>query len=463
MIAVPLTYHTNSLYLLECIAHLDWPVMLDSSKGFTGHHVDILAANPTKRIHFDGCSFTVSSDHQTQHFETNDFELIRSIIHSSIESNQAEHQPCYGPGWLGAVAYDFLQLVNQSAQSGMSHSNKDALMLGFYPWIIVVDHKAEKTALVALPGCEGELNEIKSLLSAEHNHSPFGSTKHSNQAFHLTSTFKPDTTPNEYNAAFQQVQSYILAGDCYQINLTQRFSATYEGPPLKAYFALRGQHSTPMACFFNYGSGILCSLSPERFLRIQERVISTQPIKGTIKRGNNEQSDALLKRQLFRSEKDRAENVMIVDLLRNDLGKISKTGSVTTSKLFDIESFPNVHHMVSTISAELLDDVNCFDAFLACFPGGSITGAPKIRAMQIISELESQPRDLYCGAFIYMPVTGYFDSSILIRSLVFKEGQVRCWGGGGVVADSVQNLEYEESITKISQLMAILEKTIKSE
>lgn len=463
MIAIPLTYHADSLQLLERISKLDWPVMLDSSKGFSGHQIDILAANPLKRIHFDGNIFTITCETPAQNLKTNNFTEVREFIDLTLKSYQTVPTSKYGPGWLGAVAYDFLQLAEQTNIKGTKNPEKDAFMLGFYPWIVVVDHSLEKTVLLGLKGQETQLHTLEKLLSGQTRASNPDTNGNRSKAFHLTNSFKPDTSSEEYNQAFQEVQRYILAGDCYQINLTQRFSATYEGQPAQAYIALRRQHGAPMACYFDYGSGVLCSLSPERFLKVEDRAISTQPIKGTIGRGSDEESDNNLKQQLFLSGKDRAENVMIVDLLRNDLGKISKTGSVRTSKLFDIETFPNVHHMVSTIAAELRDDITCFDAFLACFPGGSITGAPKIRAMEIIEELESHARDLYCGAFIYMPVTGYFDSNILIRSLVLKEGSIWCWGGGGVVADSLQDLEYQESITKISQLMSILDRTFETD
>lgn len=203
--------------------------------------------------------------------------------------------------------------------------------------------------------------------------------------------------------------------------------------------------------------GAIISLSPERFLRISAGQVETRPIKGTRPRHIDPEQDQAQADALLASRKDRAENLMIVDLLRNDLGRSCRVGSVRVPELFALESYPNVHHLVSAVTGELAADKDALDLIAGSFPGGSITGAPKIRAMQIIDELEPTRRALYCGSLLYLDVRGEMDSSIAIRSLLAKDGQINCWGGGGIVADSNGQAEYQESITKVKVLLATLE------
>ncbi|MBX9714946.1 MAG: anthranilate synthase component I family protein, partial [Pseudomonadaceae bacterium] len=190
---------------------------------------------------------------------------------------------------------------------------------------------------------------------------------------------------------------------------------------------------------------------------LHQGAVETRPIKGTRPRHSEPGADAAMADELLASAKDRAENLMIVDLLRNDLGRSCRTGSVRVPELFALESYPNVHHLVSSVTGELAADKDALDLIAGSFPGGSITGAPKIRAMQIIDELEPSRRGLYCGSLLYLDVRGEMDSSIAIRSLLVKDGQISCWGGGGIVADSQWQAEYQESITKVKVLLDTLE------
>jgi para-aminobenzoate synthetase component 1 len=192
-------------------------------------------------------------------------------------------------------------------------------------------------------------------------------------------------------------------------------------------------------------------------MRISQGQVETRPIKGTRPRASDPSLDAAQAAALLDSLKDRAENLMIVDLLRNDLGRSCRIGSVKVPELFALESYPNVHHLVSAVTGELAADKDALDLIAGSFPGGSITGAPKSRAMQIIDELEPTRRALYCGSLLYLDVRGEMDSSIAIRSLLAKDGQISCWGGGGIVADSDWQAEYQESITKVKVLLQTLE------
>jgi para-aminobenzoate synthetase component 1 len=274
----------------------------------------------------------------------------------------------------------------------------------------------------------------------------------------LDSQFQSNLNQASYQQALNQIHQYIAAGDCYQVNFTQRFQARYSGEPLKAYKALRSACPTPFAAYIALpDNGAILSLSPERFLQVSQGKVETRPIKGTRRRGLSSDEDSMLAEELLHSPKDRAENLMIVDLLRNDLGRSCATGSVKVPELFALETYPNVHHLVSSVTGQLSPGKDPLDLLCGSFPGGSITGAPKIRAMQIIEELEPTRRSIYCGSILYLDVRGEMDSSIAIRSLLLKDGIVSCWGGGGIVADSDWQAEYRESITKVKVLLDTLE------
>ena len=220
------------------------------------------------------------------------------------------------------------------------------------------------------------------------------------------------------------------------------------------YSALNPSYS----CYFEGRDCELVSVSPERFISIDANGrLEAKPIKGTIKRSTDPVQDQLYIDELKNSAKNQAENLMIVDLLRNDLSMSAQPNSVKVEKLFELETHPNVHHLVSTISAQLKSDLTPAEAIANAFPGGSITGAPKKRAMEIIDELEAQPRSLYCGSFGYYSDTGNVDFNILIRSVEFRNGEMTCWGGGGITVDSDCEEEYEESLTKVRKIMDVVE------
>lgn len=268
-------------------------------------------------------------------------------------------------------------------------------------------------------------------------------------------TFKPDWKRSQYQRAFDKVIHYVHAGDCYQVNLAQRFRAPFAGDPLSAFLQVSEALNPAYAAYIDNGSQQVLSFSPELFVSILGKSIQSDPIKGTRPRGTDPQMDFSLKQALQNSEKDRAENLMIVDLLRNDLGKHAVTGSVKVPELFRLETHPNVHHLVSTIRAQLKDDADPESVLQACLPGGSITGAPKIRAMEIIQELESAERDAYCGS-IFLNWKEQLVSNITIRTAMISQGEIALWGGGGIVADSNADEEYRESLVKIDHIVRAL-------
>ena len=270
----------------------------------------------------------------------------------------------------------------------------------------------------------------------------------------LTSSFsKPD-----YLEAVRRVKDYIAAGDVYQVNISQRFSVPTEIDPWDLYLLLRERNPAPYAAYINAGDFQVISSSPECFLTLDpiSRRVVTKPIKGTRPRSADPIEDHRLARELELSEKDRAENIMIVDLERNDLGRVCEFGSVSVSELAAVESYPTVHHLVSTVAGRLRDDCDAVDLLTATFPGGSITGAPKIRAMQIIAELEPVRRGVYTGAIGCLGFDGSVNLNIAIRTAVVKDGMCHFHVGGGIVADSDPEAEYQETLDKGRAFLEVL-------
>jgi len=274
---------------------------------------------------------------------------------------------------------------------------------------------------------------------------------------------QPIWKTSDYEHAFYKVQDYLTAGDCYQINLTQCWQGELSNQQLVDYLPnLHQSTNAPFAGYLGLNNFELLSCSPELFFTFAnnaqgENCIITKPIKGTRPRGQNVAADQANKKELARSEKDIAENVMIVDLLRNDLGKYAKTGTVKVPKLFDIESFSNVHHMVSTITATLKDDISPWTVLLESLPAGSITGTPKKRAVEIINELEAKPRGAYCGTMGYLNFDGTGQWNVLIRTLQASDSNVSLWAGGGITIASDCDAEYQECFDKVGNLLKILQ------
>lgn len=274
---------------------------------------------------------------------------------------------------------------------------------------------------------------------------------------HVLSNF----SRSEYLDAVARVVEYIHAGDIFQANLSQRLSTRATGHPLQTYLKLRETNPAPFSGYFAYQHWAVLSSSPERFLRLDDsNSLSTRPIKGTRRRRQTPEADLFTRDELRESAKDQAENVMIVDLLRNDLSRVCQPGSVRVPQLCTVEAYETVSHLVSEVRGELRPDCDFWDALAAAFPGGSITGAPKIRAMEIIAELERVPRRAYCGSLLYHSLTGAADSNILIRTLTQQHGWLHFPAGGGIVADSLPQAEYEETLHKAAGMLRAVNATL---
>lgn len=351
-------------------------------------------------------------------------------------------------GLIGYWSYDLgyqLESVGQRARRTVALPDS---RVGLYDWALIQDHERGEAWLVATPERRRQILEWLNVAPAAE-----GDCR-------LSGAFAAELDPEAYMARFAAVQHYIRAGDCYQVNLAQRFSAPYRGDLWHAYRRLRQATPTPFSAFMAWpsanGEQAVLSLSPERFLECRHGHVETRPIKGTRPRGDTPAADARLAAELEGSLKDRAENVMIVDLLRNDLSRRCQPGTVRVPQLCGLESYVNVHHLVSVVTGTLAPGRTPLELLAAAFPGGSITGAPKVRAMQIIDELEPSRRSVYCGSLGYVDIRGHMDTSIAIRTAVADDGHLHLWGGGGLVADSDGEAEYQETWDKIRHLMSAL-------
>ena len=357
-------------------------------------------------------------------------------------------------GALGYFSYDLGRRFEKLPSVAQQDISIPDMAIGIYTQAIIFDRKSDKCYLVCP---ENKRADITQYLQDKLRESAF-SKKQAVEQFKLTNAWQSNLSKHQYGEKFKQVQDYLLSGDCYQINLAQRFSAKYQGDEFLAYQALRTSNNAPFSAFMRFNDAAILSISPERFLSVKNNRVQSKPIKGTKARDNNPIIDQKNAETLQHSIKDRAENVMIVDLLRNDISKVCLAGSVVVPELFAIESFPAVHHLVSTVEGELAHEYSNTDLLTAAFPGGSITGAPKIRAMEIIEELEPHRRSIYCGSIGYISACGSMDTSITIRTLVCQKNVIHCWAGGGLVADSTLESEYQETYDKVKKILPVLSK-----
>ncbi|HHQ4569819.1 TPA: aminodeoxychorismate synthase component I [Aeromonas veronii] len=355
----------------------------------------------------------------------------------------ATHLPFIG-GALGLFGYDLGRHFERLPVQAAADIAVPDMAVGIYDWALLRNVATGDWRLVHWGDEAGLAKRLAWLEQQQTKPAP---------AFALQGSWQSNMSRAEYGEKFARIQAYLAAGDCYQINLTQRFSAPYQGDEWQAYCLLATANKAPFSAFIRLPESALLSLSPERFLLLDGRHIETKPIKGTRPRHPDPATDRQVARELAQADKDRSENLMIVDLLRNDIGRVSRPGSVSVPHLFAVESFPAVHHLVSTIHGELDARWQGVDLLRACFPGGSITGAPKIRAMEIIEELEPQRRNAYCGSIGYLSQHGRMDTSICIRTLIAEAGRLHCWAGGGIIADSDADSEYQETYDKVARIL----------
>lgn len=443
--------------LFAQFAHQPFAIWLDSG---TSDHVD---AN-TDIMVFCPELTVITQEDETQIAESaanksitskSDPLLILDQLHKAIFSNDCYSQSeVFTGGILGYFAYDLGRRFERLPSKAERDINLPEMAVGLYLSAILYCRKAKQYTFVSLAS-NAEALCLKLELELELENKLNSSHKKTDK-FSLKTPWQSNMAKPAYAEKFAKVQEYLLSGDCYQINLAQRFSAEYEGDEFDAYLKLRKANNAPFSSFIRLPQGAVLSISPERFLQVKNTQVQTKPIKGTRPRSSDKTQDEQNAKALQQATKDRAENLMIVDLLRNDLSKSCDAGSVKVPKLFAIESFPAVHHLVSTVTGQLSKDKSSYHLLRDAFPGGSITGAPKIRAMEIIEELEPQRRSVYCGSIGYISANGNMDTSITIRTLVCEGNQVYCWAGGGLVADSECDSEYQETFDKVAKILPVL-------
>lgn len=423
---IALTYQ-DSATIFQKLAKLPNRVWLDSHQS-PGQRWDILSAAPVTILE------NPSAHSVEQHVEN---------LSEEYDLDALKHLPFTG----GAIGYFNYEHRHPHFGLAASSENQTSSRWGIFDWAILVDHSKQSCLAVFLPNySQTAIDQRLHLLKALPPPAiPF-----------YVGDFKAELSREHYAEAFMRIQDYIQAGDCYQINFAQRFIATFDGDSSNAYLALRQALPSPYCAFIDLGAGNILSFSPEQFIEIEGNRAQTKPIKGTIRRGSSAEEDEHLKKVLKESIKNQAENLMIVDLLRNDFSQSCEPWSVKVPELFTLESYANVHHLVSTITGNIKPNISPLTFFERCFPGGSITGAPKKRAMQIIHKLEQKNRNIYCGSIAFLSTNNRFNSNIAIRTLMIHEGEICCWGGGGIVSDSIEEEEYAESQQKIRVLLDAL-------
>ena len=447
-----LPYTEDSAALFVPWAERRWAVFLDS--GFPHSRqgrYDIIAADPCITLVTRG-NHTEIREGETVRLSPDDpFRLVRQALGET--GTGIDGLPFCG-GAIGYFGYDLARRLEKLPALAADAENLPEMAVGIYDWALVVDHLERRSFLVSQGRDPETASRWPHLVQAFSQIQTIGWPR---AGFRVDGEAASNLSHATYLQAFRRIQHYIREGDCYQVNLAQRFSARCQGSPWVAYETLRHINPAPFSAFLNYPEVQILSSSPERFLKCAAGRVETKPIKGTRPRSPNPEEDMYSNQALRESLKDRAENLMIVDLLRNDIGKNCVPGSVHVPELFAVESYATVHHLVSTVRGQLSPQHHALDLLRDCFPGGSITGAPKIRAMEIIEELEPNRRGVYCGSIGYIGFDGTMDSNIAIRTLVHSGGQIRFWAGGGIVADSEPESEYQECYHKAAAMLTLLE------
>jgi len=444
---IPQTAPEDLATIFSHFASQPWAMLLDSAAAdHPNSRFQIMVIQPLATLTASNGVTTLRDEHGSHDYPQDPFTVLDCALKRYFPAPVASELPFSG-GALGYFGYDLGRYLEKLPVTSEHDIQLPDMAIGLYSWALVLDKQQKQLWCVDYnAAAETHWQKLQHQLAHSANCEPF----------QLTSSWQANMSQQQYTERFLQIQQHLLNGNCYQINLAQRFSAGYQGDEWQAYLALREANAAPFSAFINLENGAVLSISPERFLQLKNRQVETKPIKGTRPRHHNPKLDQQAAEQLQQAEKDRAENVMIVDLLRNDLGKVCRVGTVKVPELFAIESFPAVHHLVSTVTGELAAQYNACDLLRGAFPGGSITGAPKVAAMQIIEQLEPHRRSVYCGAIGYINNNGDMDTNIAIRTLVCSEGVIHCWAGGGIVADSEAASEYQETLDKVSKILPII-------
>lgn len=460
-------------------------IWLDSAKHDSGRF-DVFTAHPALLLTQQNERFTLTGPASSESLKSEVQQITNSLNHKPPATQLFEiithlRQSIYGaqsdniqnsqhltsaekqwlPGILGLIGYN-IGSVDQALRPRDNALDWPQASLGFFAWIMVIDHQ-EKSAWLSshtnlMAQCGLSSSDLRNKII---NQQKTSTEKDSPEALHPQSKNelstlkerKPDTL---YTAQFKQVNEYLIAGDCYQINLARRVQIPVQTPPFELYKQVRQETKAPYSGFFNIEQGQCLCFSPEQFLTLNaDGNIFTSPIKGTRPRDNDPEQDAIGAKALGESVKDRAENLMIVDLLRNDFGRFCEPGSINVPKLMHVQSFATVHHLISEVHGKIQAGITAEAVLAACFPGGSITGAPKRRAMQIIDELETEDRHAFCGSLVHLGANGTLNANICIRTGILQDNTLTLWAGGGIVIDSTLETEWIETLWKIQRILEV--------
>ena len=459
--------------VLSFLAERPYFSFLDSGDGIYKDNLgrySFLVFDPFLVIKSKGKLVKVIKRGKEKQIKENPFYFLRKVLNTMDIGQVSSKLPPFLGGGVGYLSYDLCHLIERLPSTARDDISVPELFIAFYDKVIIIDHLLDKAFLsvIKLPG-EGDVflrrkmenfkkcvSELMKLKDFDPPGKVFSREREKNPCNLRNLQIKSNFTKKAYLDAVRKAKEYIAAGDIFQVNLSQRLETFLNITPFELYKTLRRINPAPFAAYLNFEEVIVASSSPERFLKVVGRKVQTRPIKGTRPRGENEEEDKRLARELLESEKDRAELIMIVDLERNDLGKVCSYGSVKVKDLIKLEAYPTVFHTVSTIEGELHPGKDRIDLLKATFPGGSITGAPKIRAMEIIDELEPTKRSIYTGALGYFGFNRTMDLNIVIRTFLIKKNKAFFQVGGGIVADSDPEKEYQETLDKAKALILSL-------
>lgn len=432
--------------LFTPLAHQPWAMLLHSGNAQHSHNqYDIIVADPIATIITSGGQTTVNERNENAYIPDDaPFDVLQQLIDKYKVPKLIDTTLPFNGGAMGIWSYDLGRYIEKIPESAGTDIQFPDMAVGIYLWAVIIDHHNKTVTLISYDDADSRLTWLKKQKAPRKN------------TFKLSTAWQSNMPKALYHHNIMQIHEYLRNGDCYQINLAQRFKAKYKGNEWDAFLTLIESNRAPFSSFIRLPDNAVISISPERFILLKNGEIQTRPIKGTLPRLDDAEADITQAEKLANSPKDRAENLMIVDLLRNDIGRVATPGTVKVPELFVVEAFPAVHHLVSTITATLSPQYTATDLLRVCFPGGSITGAPKIRAMQIIEELEPHRRHGYCGAIGYISFCGNMDTNITIRTLLTYKKHIFCWAGGGIVADSQADKEYQETFDKLSLILPLL-------
>ncbi len=417
-----------------------------------------LGALPLLTITSDGGETTITRDGRSETIKSDPFEELRGIINKyrgffEIDEKAQSTIPFTG-GLVGYLGYDLKNHIERLPARARRDQRFPDMSFGLYDCVLCHDHLEKKWRIISRPiKGGGEARPLlRNILATETREYP-----RDNRAEKQSPEIKSNFTHERYLDTIRRTQEYIAAGDIFQANISQRFECRLDQSAAALYEKIRATNPAPFCAFIRLDEDrYVLSSSPERFLKITGRDVQTRPIKGTSPRRADSEEDAEMKRQLLASGKDAAELAMIVDLERNDLGRVCEIGSIKVAEARAIETYATVHHTVATVTGILREDRDIVGLLKAAFPGGSITGAPKIRAMEIIDELEPTARSVYTGAIGYIGFGGRADLNIAIRTLLYDKGRITFQVGGGIVADSDPELEFEETLHKAEGIIRAL-------